>query len=50
MKMKRFIIVAAVTLGLFAPVQPAMAKTDILFGGASIVGFTTRWPFRSAIS
>jgi uncharacterized protein len=38
MKMKRLIIVAAVTLGLIAPVTPAMAKTDILFGGASIVG------------
>ncbi len=38
MRCKKLLLVAAVVVGLLAPVQPAMARTDVLFGGASIVG------------
>jgi uncharacterized protein len=38
MKLGKLLIVAAVALGLFASAPQAMAKTDVLFGGASIVG------------
>lgn len=38
MAWKRVVLVALVIAALIVPVQPAMAKTDVLFGGASIVG------------
>lgn len=38
MKFGKVLIVAVVALGLLISAPPAMAKTDVLFGGASIVG------------
>lgn len=38
MKLGKVLIVAVVALGLLVSAPPAMAKTDVLFGGASIVG------------
>ena len=38
MKFGKVLIVAVVALGLLFSAPPAMAKTDVLFGGASIVG------------
>ena len=38
MAWKRVALVAIVIAALVVPVQPAMARTDVLFGGASIVG------------
>jgi uncharacterized protein len=38
MKYGKWLIVAVAALGLFVSAPQAMAKTDVLFGGASIVG------------
>ena len=38
MQWKKRILVVAVILALLAPAGPALARTDVLFGGASIVG------------
>jgi uncharacterized protein len=38
MKRGKFLAAAVVALGLFVSAPQAMAKTDVLFGGASIVG------------